>query len=264
MDLQLKSKTAFVSGSTQGIGFAIARQLLLEGVKVIINGRKQEKIDLAIAALQQEISNAEVYGIVADFSDATAVAHLIASLEQVDILINNVGIFDLKPFTAITDEDWTRFFEINVMSGVRLSRALLPRMLARNWGRIVFISSESAINIPGNMIHYGMTKTAMLSVSRGLSQLTRNTQVTVNTVLGGPTYSEGVAAAVEHIAGVQNQHVADIKTGIIKSMNPTSLLQRFIEPAEIASLVVYLASPLAIATNGAALRADGGVLNTII
>lgn len=264
MDLQLRSKTAFVSGSTQGIGFAIAKLLLIEGATVIINGRTQERIDTAIKKLKQEIPAAAVSGIAADFTNINEIDQLLTALPEIDILINNVGIFELKQFADIKDEDWTRFFEVNVLSAIRLSRFLFENMIVKNWGRIIFISSESAINIPENMIHYGMTKTAMLSVSRGLAALTKNTEVTVNTILGGPTYSEGVAAAVEHIAGAQNQSVEQVKKDLMKALNPTSLLQRFIEPSEIANLVVYLSSPLSIATNGSALRADGGVLNTII
>jgi len=264
MDLQLQSKTAFVSGSTQGIGFAIASQLLAEGAKVIINGRSREKIDLALSKLEQEIPGADVSGIAANFEDPHEVDQLLKALPDIDILVNNVGIFELRPFFDTKDSDWTKFFEVNVMSGVRLSRALLPKMLERNWGRVIFISSESGINIPENMIHYGMTKTAMLSISRGLSQLTRNTGVTVNTIIGGPTYSEGVAGAVEQIALAQQSNVEEVKAGLIKALNPTSLLQRFIQPEEIAHLAVYLSSPLSLATNGAALRADGGVLNTIL
>lgn len=264
MDLQLKSKTAFISGSTQGIGFAIAKQLLAEGAKVIINGRTQQKIDRAIAKLKEEIPAAEVSGIAADFSDVNAINRLLQALPDIDILVNNVGIFDLRPFFDTRDSDWTHFFDVNVMSGVRLSRALLPKMLEKKWGRVIFISSESGINIPENMIHYGMTKTAMLSVSRGLSQLTKNTGVTVNTIIGGPTYSEGVAVAVEQISAGQNQLIDDVKADLMKALNPTSLLQRFIKPEEIAHMAVYLCSPLSSATNGAALRADGGVLNTIL
>ena len=264
MDLQLKSKTAFVSGSTQGIGFAIARQLLLEGAEVIINGRTQERVDLAVKRLKEEVPAAVISGIAADFTSVAEVNQLLTVLPEIDILVNNVGIFELRPFADIRDEDWTKFFEVNVMSGVRLSRLLLPKMLAKNWGRIIFISSESAVNIPENMIHYGMTKTAMLSVSRGLATLTKDTQVTVNTILGGPTYSEGVAGVIEQIAAAQNQGVELVKKNLFKTLNPTSLVQRFIAPAEIANLAAYLSSPLAIATNGAALRADGGVLNTIL
>lgn len=264
MDLQLRSKTAFISGSTQGIGYSIAKLLLIEGASVIINGRTQEKIDSAIIKLRQEIPAAEVSGIAADFASTDEVNKLLSVLPDIDILINNVGIFELKPFTDIQDEDWTRIFEINVLSGIRLSRSLLPKMLERNSGRIIFISSESAINIPENMIHYGMTKTAILAISRGLAVLTKNSRVTVNTILGGPTYSEGVASAVEQISVAQNNNVEDVKDYLMKNLNPTSLIQRFIEPTEIANLALYLSSPLSIATNGAALRADGGVLNTII
>jgi NAD(P)-dependent dehydrogenase (short-subunit alcohol dehydrogenase family) len=264
MDLHVKTKTAFVSGSTQGIGFAIAKLLLQEGAKVIINGRTPERVEGAVARLKQEVPGAEVSGMAADFANVAEVNTVLEALPEIDILINNVGIFELKPFSEIQDADWMKFFEVNVLSGVRLSRALLPGMLERNWGRIVFISSESGVNIPENMIHYGMTKTAMLAVSRGLAQLTKNTEVTVNTILGGPTYSAGVAGAIEHIAGAQNQPVEQVKKSLIQAFNPTSLLQRFIEPSEIANLAVYLSSPLASATNGSALRADGGVLNTIL
>lgn len=263
MNLHLDSKTAFISGSTQGIGFAIAKQLAKEGVSVILNGRTQEKLDLAIQSLQQEYPGSHISGIAADFSNADEVEGLVEALPSVDILINNVGIFELKPFEAITDADWTRFFEINVMSGVRLSRALLPKMLHKNWGRVIFISSESGINIPDNMIHYGITKTALVALSNGLAKLTKGTQVTVNTILGGPTYSDGVAGVIQQIAHAQNQDPEQLKAYISSSTNPTSLLQRFIEPEEIANLAVYLSSPLSIATNGASLRADGGVLTGI-
>ncbi|AOM75956.1 SDR family NAD(P)-dependent oxidoreductase [Pedobacter steynii] len=263
MDLQLKSKTAFISGSTQGIGFAIAKQLLKEGAKVIINGRTQKKIDLAIRKLTEEIPDADVYGIPADFANADEVNQLLAKLPDTDILINNVGIFELKPFAQIGDEDWSKIFEVNVLSGIRLSRLLLPKMLEKKWGRVIFISSESGINIPEHMIHYGMTKTAMLSISNGLAKLTKNTEVTVNTILGGPTYSDGVAETITQIAQAQQQDITEIKSYVMNNYNPSSLLQRFIDPSEIANLVVYLSSPLSIATNGSALRADGGVLNTI-
>ncbi|MBS0028366.1 SDR family NAD(P)-dependent oxidoreductase [Chitinophaga sp. 22321] len=264
MDVQLTSKTAFVSGSTQGIGFAIAKELLREGAAVIINGRTPEKVDAAVKRLQQEIPGAAVSGIAADFGSVAEVDQLLAALPRIDILVNNVGIFELKPFADINDDDWAHIFQINVMSGIRLSRYLLPEMLARNEGRIIFISSESGVNIPEQMIHYGATKTMMLAVSRGLAGLTKNTAVTVNSILGGPAYSEGVAVAVEQIAAAQHQPVEQVKQHLFKTINPTSLLQRFIDPTEIAHLAVYLASPLSIATNGAVLRADGGVLNTIL
>lgn len=263
MNLNLESKTAFISGSTQGIGFAIAKQLLTEGSNVIINGRSQEKMDIAIEELKQISAKTSVSGIIADFSKPGEVKDLIAALPDIDILINNIGVFELKSFESITDSDWMNFFEINVMSGVRLSRALLPKMLLRGWGRVIFISSESGINIPENMIHYGMTKTAMVAIANGLAKLTKGTQVTVNSILGGPTYSDGVANAIAEIAASQNQDVESLKSYISGTTNPTSLLQRFIAPDEIANLVTYLSSPLSLATNGASLRADGGVLNTI-
>lgn len=262
MDLKLKFKTAFVSGSTQGIGFAIAKKLLEEGSNVIINGRNQQKINLALAKLQTEFPGSTVRGIAADFSKADEVEQLIAQLPQLDILVNNVGVFEQKAFEQINDKDWNLFFEINVMSGVRLSRAILPQMLASDSGRIIFISSESAVKIPSNMIHYGMTKAAMVAVARGLAELTKNSKVTVNTILGGPTYSTGVAEVVEQIAESTKQDINLFKENLFQSLNPTSLLQRFIDPTEIANLVLYLASPLSIATNGTAIRADGGLLQS--
>jgi NAD(P)-dependent dehydrogenase (short-subunit alcohol dehydrogenase family) len=263
MDLELKGKTAFISGATQGIGYAIARQLLKEGVAVTINGRDAAKTAAAVQQLQQEFPGEEVQGIAADFSDPISVDALLQQLPAVDILINNVGVFELKAFEATGVADWYRMFDVNVMSGVRLSQQLLPKMLEKNWGRIVFISSEAGVNIPGDMIHYGMSKAAMMAVSNGLSKLTKGTAVTVNTVLGGPTYSEGVAQTVEAIAAAQDMEVAQLKSSIVQQTNPHSLLQRFIQPSEIASLAVYLCSPLAVATNGASLRADGGVLRTV-
>ncbi|TVT39322.1 SDR family oxidoreductase [Hymenobacter setariae] len=264
MDLHLATKTTFISGSTQGIGLAIAQQLLQEGATVILNGRTQERVSAAVEQLAQQVPGASISGIAADFAQPAQVNDLVAALPPIDILVNNVGLFELKEFADIADEDWRHLFEVNVLSGVRLSRALLPGMLARNWGRILFISSEAGINVPGNMIHYGMTKTAMLAIARGLAELTKGTGVTVNSLVGGPTYSQGVAGVIEHIASAQNQPVAQVKAGLMQTLNPTSLLQRFIEPSELASLVAYLASPLSAAINGAALRADGGVLPTIL
>ncbi|SHL24080.1 SDR family NAD(P)-dependent oxidoreductase [Chryseobacterium polytrichastri] len=263
MNLELTSKKAFISGSTQGIGFAIAQQLLVEGAEVIINGRQKLKTEKAVFQLQQQFPDATISGIVADFSNHEEVHHLLEQLNDIDILINNIGIFELKDFTTISDEDWYHIFEINVMSSVKLSRHLMPKMLEKNWGRIIFISSESGVNIPGNMIHYGMTKAAMMAVSNGLSKLTKGTEVTVNTILGGPTYSEGVAETVDYFAKIQNMSAEQMKAAIIQQTNPDSLLQRFIEPKEIANLATFLSSPLSIATNGASLRADGGVLKTM-
>lgn len=263
MDLQLASKRAFISGSTQGIGFAIAQQLAQEGAEVILHGRTPAKVDSAIQRLTAGCPEAVVSGIAADLAVPEEMEVLLQLLPAVDILVNNAGIFEVKDFMDITDEQWLHLFNVNVMSAVRLSRHVLQGMLSRNRGRIIFISSESGVDIPGNMIHYGTSKAAMLAFSNGLSKLTKGKQVTVNTILGGPTYSEGVATAVEHIAAAQQFPVAAIKQQIIQHTNPHSLLERFIEPAEIASLVVYLASPLSAAINGASIRADGGVLRTL-
>jgi NAD(P)-dependent dehydrogenase (short-subunit alcohol dehydrogenase family) len=263
MDLQLKDRRAFVSGSTQGIGYAIARALLGEGATVVINGRSSSRVEDAVQKLRAEVPGAEVSGIATDFKDAEQVRHLLNSLGDIDILVNNVGLFDLKKFADISDDDWQRYFDVNVMSGVRLSRWALNHMLAQGWGRIIFIGSESGVNIPADMVHYGLTKAGMLALSNGLAKLTRGTDVTVNTILGGPTYSDGVAHTVNQISESQAMAVDDLKAAIIAG-NQTTLLQRFIEPSEIANLALYLASPLSSATNGAAVRADGGVLTAMI
>lgn len=263
MELRLQDKKAFISGSTQGIGYAIAAALASEGAAVVLNGRNTGRLNAAVERLRAEQPGARVSGEVADFSNAGDIALLIGKLGEVDILVNNVGLFGLAEFASVTDEDWARYFEVNVMSGVRLSRALLGEMLERGWGRVVFISSESGVNVPTDMVPYGMTKAAMLALGNGLAKLTRGTSVTVNTVLGGPTYSDGVAASVAAVADVQEISVNEMKGAII-AQNRTTLLERFIEPTEIANLVAYLASPLASATNGAALRADGGVLTTML
>jgi len=264
MDLQLSGKTAFISGSTAGIGFAIAKRLLEEGATVIINGRNQRGVDKAIKELKQETGKTEVTGLAADFSRADEVNRLIGELPGVDILVNNAGIFEPKPFSAIPDEDWFRFFEVNVMSGVRLSRHVLPRMLAEDWGRILFISSESAVYIPTEMIHYGMTKTAQLAISRGLAQLTKGTGVTVNTIMPGPTKSRGVGDFLEGLAKGGNTTADEVEKGFFRDGRPSSLLQRFASVDEIATTVAYFASPLSSATNGAAIRADGGIVNSIV
>lgn len=263
MELKLKGKTAFISGSTQGIGFAIAKQLLQEGVSVIINGRQKSKTEQAKEQLQKQFPNGMISAISADFSKKEEVIKLLEQLTDIDILVNNIGIFEVEEFQNVTDEDWYNYFEVNVMSGVRLSRKLLPQMQNKNWGRIIFISSESGVNVPENMIHYGMTKAAMSAIANGISKLTKGTKITVNTILGGPTYSDGVSKVVEQIAEAQNLEVEQMKNAIIQQSNPQILMQRFIEPNEIASLVTYLASPLSIATNGASLRVDSGVLKTI-
>ena len=263
MDLKLKGKRAFISGSTQGIGFAIAQQLLEEGVSVTINGRHKLKTEQAKDKLQNQFPDADISSIYADFTNKDDIENLLQKLTDIDILINNVGIFEMEEFQNIQDKDWYRYFEINVMSSVRLSRKLLPRMQDKNWGRIIFISSESGVNVPENMIHYGMTKAAISAIANGLSKLTKGTEITVNTVLGGPTYSDGVATAVEQIAGAQNIDLEEMKKAIIQQSNPHLLMQRFINPNEIANLVSYLSSPLSIATNGASLRADSGALKII-
>ncbi|RZJ68496.1 MAG: SDR family oxidoreductase [Flavobacterium sp.] len=259
MDLQLKNKTALVTGSTAGIGFATAKLLLKEGAKVFINGRKQQGIDDAIAKLKAEIPNAEVYGIAADFSNVKDIDNLLGALPEVDILVNNVGIFKIEDFADITDDDWFHFFEVNVMSGVRLSRNYFPKMLEKNWGRIIFVSSESALNIPSEMIHYGMTKTAQLAVSRGLAQLTKDSNVTVNSVLPGPTASEGLTDFID----LDDDNKSQKEKEFFENARPSSLIRRFLEPDEIASTIVYLASPLASGTNGTSVRVDGGLVTTI-
>ncbi|MCL6219920.1 SDR family NAD(P)-dependent oxidoreductase [Zunongwangia pacifica] len=263
MDLQLKGKKAFISGSTQGIGFATAQQLLREGASVIINGRNKEKTEKAKKQLENQFPRAEISGIAADFQNKDEVSQLLEILPEVDILVNNLGIFDIAEFEEIPDAEWYRYFEINVMSAVRLSRKYFPKMKLKNWGRIIFISSESGVNVPENMIHYGMTKAALSAVANGLSKLTKGTEITVNTILGGPTYSDGVAEAVNQIASNQNIDVEAMKRAILQQSNPHILLQRFIQPEEIAHLAAYLASPLSVATNGASLRADSGVLKTV-
>jgi NAD(P)-dependent dehydrogenase (short-subunit alcohol dehydrogenase family) len=264
MDLQLKGKTALITGSTAGIGFAIARQLAAEGANVIINGRNAERIAAAVAKLKEANPGANISGVPADFSKAEEVAAITQRVPAVDILINNVGIFEPTPFTEITDEDWFRFYEINVLSGVRLSRYYFPKMLQAGWGRIIFISSESAVQIPAEMIHYGMTKTAQLAISRGLAELTTGTNVTVNTVLPGPTRSEGVGDFVINLARTQNITPEQAEADFFKNARPTSIIQRFATVEEVANMVTYVASPLSSATNGAALRVDGGVIKTAV
>jgi NAD(P)-dependent dehydrogenase (short-subunit alcohol dehydrogenase family) len=263
MDLQLSGKTAFVSGSTQGIGYAIAEALLGEGASVVINGRDEGRLRTAMDRLRVAVPGAVVSGLAADFEDPEQVRHLLDSLGDLDILVNNVGLFEVKPFARISDDDWQRYFDVNVMSSVRLSRHALTYMLAKKWGRIIFIGSESGVNIPADMVHYGLTKAGILALSNGLAKLTRGTEVTVNTILGGPTYSDGVAQAINQISQAQAVPAEELKAAIVAG-NQTSLLQRFIEPAEIANLALYLASPLSSATNGAAVRADGGVLTAMI
>ena len=258
MNLKLTDKTALVSGSTKGIGFAIATGLAHEGARVIVNGRLEKSVAEAKGQIEQAVPDARIEGFAGDLSTPAATETLLRRFPLVDILVNNLGIFEPKPFEGITDEDWRRFFEVNVISGVRLSRAYLPGMKERNWGRIVFISSESAINTPAEMIHYGMTKTAQLAVSRGLAQLCAGTEVTVNAVLPGPTRSAGVEEFAGQLSG--GKPFAEFEAEFFKTIRPSSLLKRFATTEEVANLVTYVCSPLSMATNGAALRVDGGVV----
>jgi NAD(P)-dependent dehydrogenase (short-subunit alcohol dehydrogenase family) len=263
MDLQLQGKRALVSGSTAGIGLAIASALAREGASVVVNGRSQGRVDGALAALRKGVPGADAAGFAADLTTAEGAEALRVAHPEVDVLINNLGIFEPKPFAEIPDADWVRFFEANVLSGVRLSRIYLPGMLARDWGRIVFISSESAVQIPAEMIHYGMTKTAQLAVARGLAETTAGTGVTVNAVLPGPTRSEGVEAFVSKMSGARGLTPREVEAGFFETVRPSSLLKRFATVEEVASMVAYVSSPLASATNGAALRVDGGVVRSI-
>ena len=263
MKIDLSGKTALVTGSTAGIGYGIAKGLAASGADVALNGRSQATVDTAVKKLAAEVSGSKVRGIAADVSTAAGCKALVAALPDVDILINNAGIYGAKDFFDITDEDWTHIFEVNVMSGVRMAHAYMPGMLKRNWGRIVFISSESALNIPTEMIHYGMSKTAQLAISRGLAQLTSGTAVTVNSVLPGPTMSEGVETFVKDLARQNGESVEEAAANFVKQHRPTSLLQRFASVDEVANLVVYVSSNQASATNGAALRVEGGIVNFI-
>ncbi len=263
MDLQLRGKRAFISGSTQGIGYAIAEGLAREGAAVVLNGRDSGRVDEAVRRLRLAVPGVDASGLAADLALSEDIDEALPRLSDIDILVNNLGVFGLAEFEDITDEDWHRYFELNVMSGVRLSRSVLRQMLAKSDGRIIFINSESGVNVPADMVHYGVTKAASLALSNGLAKLTSGTSVTVNTILGGPTFSDGVADAVGEIARAQSLDVDDVKAAIV-SGNSTTLLQRFIEPSEIANLAVFLASPLSSATNGAALRADGGVLTALL
>jgi NAD(P)-dependent dehydrogenase (short-subunit alcohol dehydrogenase family) len=246
-----------VTGSTAGIGLAIAAALAKEGAAVIVNGRTQERVDNAARA------SGAAHGIAADLGTEAGVRAVIARFPAVDILVNNLGIFEPKPFEEIPDDDWRRFFEVNVLCGVRLSRHYIGPMRQRNWGRIIFISSESALQIPVEMIHYGMTKTAQLAISRGLAETTAGTAVTVNAVLPGPTKSEGVGEFVERLAAEKGVERREVEREFFQKARPSSILQRFITPEEIAAVVAFVASPLASAINGAALRADGGVVRSI-
>jgi len=262
MDLQLAGKKVLVTGSTAGIGFATASAFAAEGASVVVNGRTQERVDAAIARIRKLHPQADASGVASDVSNAAGCAKLVQALARVDILVNNMGIFEPKPFEQIPDEDWLRLFEANVMSGVRLSRHYLSGMRQKNWGRILFVSSESAVQIPAEMIHYGMTKTAQVAVARGIAETVAGTGITVNSVLAGPTRSEGVETFIAQMGAGGNS--AAFEAEFFKSIRPTSLLKRFETVEEVANMIVYLGSPLASATTGAALRVDGGVVRAIL
>jgi NAD(P)-dependent dehydrogenase (short-subunit alcohol dehydrogenase family) len=263
MDLGLDGKRALVTGSTAGIGFAAARALALEGAQVVVNGRTEERVRAAVQAIERDVPGARVIGVAADLGGAEGCARVTRQVAELDVLVNNVGIFEPKPFEQIPDEDWLRFFDTNVMSGVRLSRHYLPGMRARNWGRIVFISSESALHIPVEMIHYGVTKTAQIAIARGLAESLASTGVTVNSVLPGPTSSEGVGEFIGRLARDRGMDAAQAEREFFATARPTSILQRFATPDEVAAMITFVCSERASATTGAALRVDGGVVRAI-
>lgn len=263
MRIDLTSKKSIVTGSTQGIGFAIAAGLAAAGASVVINGRSEKSVGAALARLKKALPDAKAEGVAADLATREGAEAFIARVDDADILVNNLGIFEPKSFLKITDDDWMRFFETNVVSGVRMARHYFPKMKARNWGRIVFISSESALNIPAEMIHYGATKTAQLAVSRGLAKLAHGTGVTVNSVLPGPTKSEGVEIFIKELAKSRGMPEAEAEKSFITENRPSSIIGRLASVEEVANMVVYVCSPQASATTGAALRVDGGVVDTI-
>ena len=261
MDLQMTGKLALVSGSTAGIGYAIAHALAREGAHVIVNGRTQAGVDEAVDRIRAE-TNGKVLGFAGDLSQAEAATEVVRRHAGISILVNNLGIFAPQLFEDISDQDWQRFFDVNVLSGVRLARLVLPEMKRANWGRIIFISSESAVQIPTEMIHYGMTKTAQLAVSRGLAESVAGTGITVNSVLPGPTKSRGVGDFVGDMAQASGKTFEQVEAEFFDHVRPTSLIKRFASPEEVASMVAYVASPLASATTGAALRVDGGAIKS--
>jgi len=264
MNYQLENKLALVTGSTAGIGLAIATALAGEGADVIVNGRTDARVAEAIEQIRAKHPHAKLKAFAGDLSTVEHVQELDARFQALDILVNNLGIYEPKPFRDITDADWLKIIEVNFLSGVRLSRAFLPGMLSRNWGRIIFISSESGVQVPAEMIHYGVTKTMQIALARGLAETTRGTGVTVNSVLPGPTRSEGVEGFVKNMAAQQGKTPAEIEKEFFRTVRPSSLLQRFATNEEVSNLVAYVASPLSAATNGAALRVDGGVVRSIL
>jgi NAD(P)-dependent dehydrogenase (short-subunit alcohol dehydrogenase family) len=264
MNLGLSGKTAVVSGSTAGIGFAIAAALAAEGARVTVNGRTEARVKAAIEEIRQRTPGAHVAGVAADLGKRSDVERFVKQVPEADILVNNLGIFEVKPFAQISDEDWLRFFEVNVLSGVRLSRAYLPGMLRKNWGRIIFISSESAQQIPAEMIHYGMTKTAQVSIARGLAESLAGTGIAVSSVLVGPTASEGATNFLQSVARERNITEAQVEKEFFEKVRPTSLLKRFETPGEIGELVAFVASEKGAVFSGAAIRADGGVVKAAL
>jgi len=263
MNLGLQGKLAVVSGSTAGIGFAIAAMLAQEGARVVINGRTEVRVTAAVEKIRQRMKGAELIGVVADLGTAAGVSAFVKQVPEADILVNNLGIFEVKPFLEIPDADWLRFFEINVLSGVRLTRHYLAGMLEKNWGRVIFISSESGQQIPTEMIHYGMTKTAQVAIARGVAQTVVATGVTVNSVLVGPTASEGASEFVQNMARQQAISAGEVEKQFFATIRPTSLLKRFETPDEIAAVVAFVASTQSVAINGAAVRAEAGVVQSI-
>jgi NAD(P)-dependent dehydrogenase (short-subunit alcohol dehydrogenase family) len=263
MNLGLQGKLAVVSGSTAGIGFAIAAVLAQEGARVVINGRTEARVTTAVEKIRQRMKGAELIGVAADLGTAAGVSAFVKQVPEADILVNNLGIFEVKPFLEIPDADWLRFFEINVLSGVRLTRHYLAGMLEKNWGRVIFISSESGQQIPTEMIHYGMTKTAQVAIARGVAQTVVATGVTVNSVLVGPTASEGASEFVQNMARQQAISAAEVEKQFFATIRPTSLLKRFETPEEIAAVVAFVASTQSVAINGAAVRAEAGVVQSI-
>jgi NAD(P)-dependent dehydrogenase (short-subunit alcohol dehydrogenase family) len=264
MDFGLKGKSAIVTGSTAGIGFAVAAALAREGANVIVNGRTAARVESALELMLEQIPNAQVKGIAADLGTRDGVASFVKQVPEADVLVNNLGIFETKPFLEIPDEDWQRFFEVNILSGVRMTRQYLPGMLKRNWGRVIFISSESAQQIPVEMVHYGMTKTAQLAIARGVAESVAGTGITVNSVLVGPTTSEGAMQFVGSLAKQKGVTTAEIEKEFFSSVRPSSLLKRFETPEEVAAVVAFIASTQSVTINGAAVRADGGVVRSIL
>jgi len=264
MDLGLKGKVAVVSGSTAGIGLAIATTLAREGANVILNGRTEERVEKALKTVRAAVSGAQVHGVAADLGNAEGITKFVRLVPTADVLVNNLGIFEPKTFLEIPDQDWLRFYEVNVMSGVRLTRHYLPGMIGKNWGRVIFISSESGQQIPGEMMHYGMTKTAQIAVARGVAESVAGTGITVNSILVGPTASEGVGDFVQSMAKQQGITKEQVEKEFFEKIRPSSLLKRFETTEEVAAVVAFVASAQAIGINGAAVRAEGGVVRSIL